>query len=60
MLGRVKGKRMMECDTCNNTYEEETHDEFIDFINEAKAAGWTMLRIDDEADWVHICPDCKK
>lgn len=59
MLGRVKGKRMLECDSCNNTIEEEAHEEFVDFINQAKEAGWIVYK-NVSNTWIHTCPDCRK
>jgi hypothetical protein len=45
------------CDSCNKKFETED-EEWRAFINEAKADGWIMVRVED--DWYRYCSsDCK-
>lgn len=57
MLDTVKGKRMVECDSCNSTIEQEDGGSFTDFIFTIKESGWKVKKLG--SNWIHTCPDCQ-
>ncbi len=54
MIRREGGDLVAECDECGETREAET-DDFHDFVEELKDAGWRIRKEDGE--WKHRCPD---
>ena len=56
MIDRQHGKIVIECDSCNETFEGEQGEEFDVVWNAAKRDGWRTRKIADE--WLHGCPKC--
>lgn len=56
MPGGGTGEITCDEDGCGNA---ETFDgDFMEVVQEAKAAGWRITKKDGE--WHHICPDCQE
>lgn len=49
-----KGRRVIECDVCDDEFEGEPGEEFEDFVARARRGGWKARKIGGE--WVNGCP----
>lgn len=56
MIDRQHGRIIIECDSCDETFDGGDGDEFRVVWGEAKKAGWRTRKIANE--WLHGCPDC--
>lgn len=56
MIDRQHGKIVIECDSCEETFEGEEGAEFAEVWSDAKRSGWKTRKIADE--WLHGCPRC--
>lgn len=54
MIDRQGGKVVVECDSCNETFESEVGEEFAEMWSRAKRDGWRTRKIAGE--WLHGCP----
>ena len=55
MIDRQHGKIVIECDSCDETFEIGS-DDFNETWGAAKREGWRSRKIGSE--WVHGCPKC--
>jgi hypothetical protein len=58
MIDRQHGKIIIECDSCDETFEGEPQQEFTDVWSKAKRDGWNTRQIAGE--WLHGCSKCGK
>lgn len=56
MIDRQGGRLVIECDSCDETFEGERGAEFEVVWPAAKSDGWIARQIGH--DWVHACPRC--
>ena len=56
MIDRQHNKIVIECDSCNEVFEGEEHEEFTDVWARAKRDGWRTRKIAGE--WLHGCQRC--
>ena len=56
MIDRQHGKIMIECDSCEEVFEGQPHEEFDDVWKSAKREGWSSRKIANE--WLHGCGKC--
>ncbi|AXK79982.1 hypothetical protein DW352_05280 [Pseudolabrys taiwanensis] len=60
MIDRQGGRIVIECDSCDETFDgnsiEGDGDDWQEVWPAAKAEGWTSKKIGNE--WVHGCPHC--
>ena len=56
MIDRQHGKIVIECDSCNETFEGERDETFAHVWNRAKEEGWKTRCIAET--WLHGCPKC--
>jgi hypothetical protein len=56
MIDRQGRRIVVECDSCEQTFESEEGMEFPSFWAAAKEEGWRSRHIG--ADWLHGCPRC--
>lgn len=56
MIDRQHGHIVIECDSCNETFEGDQDEEFDVVWMSVKRAGWRTRKIADE--WLHGCPKC--
>lgn len=57
MIRNSKGEVGLECDECGQTFWGGTL-EFREMIDDAKANGWKIRKIEDE--WTHECEECSQ
>ena len=55
MIDRQHGKIVIECDSCDETFDAGS-DDFNETWNAAKRDGWRTRKTADE--WLHGCPKC--
>lgn len=55
MIDRQHGKVLIECDSCDEVFDEDS-DDFKIVWAAAKRDGWRTKKIGNE--WVHGCPKC--
>lgn len=58
MIRRDHGELACECNECGEEYYGGTLDDFREFVEELKSAGWLIRKDGDE--WQHICDECRK
>ena len=56
MIDRQHGKIIIECDSCDETFEGENGEEFAVVFAAAKREGWSARKIANE--WLHGCGKC--
>ncbi|MDB5606687.1 MAG: hypothetical protein JWP25_3587 [Bradyrhizobium sp.] len=56
MIDRQGGRILIECDSCDEVFEGEKHQEFAEVWKAAKDDGWQSRKIGSE--WVHGCGKC--
>lgn len=56
MIDRQGGRIVIECDSCDETFEGEVGAEFGETWADAKRDGWKTSKVGN--DWVHGCPRC--
>ena len=56
MIDKQHGKILIECDSCNETFEGGSSEEFAVVWAAAKRDGWRTRKIADE--WLHGCGKC--
>ncbi len=56
MIDRQGTKILFECDSCDEVFESEEHEEFNPAWARAKRDGWRARKVGTE--WVHECPNC--
>lgn len=56
MIDRQGRKVIIECDSCDETFERGEGDEFAEVWSAAKGEGWATRKIAGE--WLHGCPKC--
>lgn len=54
MIDRQGNKILFECDTCDDVFEGDEHEEFSDAWGRARRDGWRCRKVRDE--WIHACP----
>jgi hypothetical protein len=57
MIRKVKGELCVECNDCGEKNYGGSQDDFREFVQEIKRAGWLVRKVGDE--WQHICPPCQ-
>jgi hypothetical protein len=57
MIDRQGNRIVLECDSCEETFEGDEDAEWADVWAEAKREGWRAKKIGDE--WVHGCGKCR-
>ena len=58
-IEKQKGKIILTCDECADTYDEYDADDFKQMIKDAKTDDWKIFRDDDTDEWLHWCPNCQ-
>ena len=63
MIRRQRGELVAECDGCGAEFPGGCQDDFREFIQDIKDAGWRIVRGEDEdgegnGSWEHYCEDC--
>lgn len=56
MIERQKGRIVIECDACGETFEGEPGDEWSAVWPAAQREGWRSRKVGDV--WVHSCENC--
>lgn len=56
MIDRQHGKVVIECDSCDETFDGEKGEEFTVVWASAKRDGWRTKNI--AGQWLHGCPKC--
>lgn len=56
MIDRQKGRIVLECDSCGETFEGEPGDEWSTTWPAAQREGWKSRKIGDE--WIYGCANC--
>lgn len=56
MIDRQGNRIVIQCDSCDETFDGEEDNEFTDTWSAAKREGWTTRKIAGE--WLHGCPAC--
>jgi len=54
MIDTQHGKKVIECDSCDEVFEGEKGEEFAVVWASAKRDGWRTRKIANE--WLHGCP----
>jgi hypothetical protein len=57
MIDRQGNRIVLECDSCEETFEGDEDAEWADVWAEAKREGWRSKKIGNE--WVHGCGKCR-
>jgi hypothetical protein len=57
MIDRQKGRIILQCDSCDDTFEGQRGDEWNDVWAAAKAESWTVKKR-GEKKWEHRCGSC--
>lgn len=56
MIDRQGGKVLIECDSCNEVFDGNDHESFVEVWARAKRDGWRTRNIAET--WLHGCPRC--
>lgn len=56
MIDRQGRRTIIECDTCDETFESEEGEDWASVWARARTDGWKSRKISEE--WVHGCPRC--
>jgi hypothetical protein len=57
MIDRQGNRIVLECDSCEETFEGDEDAEWADVWAVAKREGWRSKKIGDE--WIHGCGKCR-
>lgn len=56
MIRKSKGELIAICSECEAEFPGGVQDDFRAFVEELKATGWKVRKVEDE--WEHVCPGC--
>ena len=56
MIQKSHGELVVTCNECGHRGFGGTVEDFHEFLDELKAAGWRIKN--NGGEWEHFCPDC--
>lgn len=57
MIRNVSGVLIASCNECGNETASEEGQDFHEFVQELKAGGWKIRKV--EGEWEHVCTECQ-